>query len=162
MHAEDMCIHAIYSGLWCVLAVCCWEPGAYFSGCSRTRRVSDREWSRDLCSAPRNPQRGPSGELWLPSLLPSINYNTHTVFNNSMQVVFHQLLFWFGSYGRNVSGFLAGISRAGDLLLLCNVTFQSVLGTKIMECHLLSFLNFKGMHLVCGRNIWGETWPDSA
>lgn len=79
------------------------------------------------------------------------------VFDNSMKVVFHQLLFWFRSYGRNVSGYSAGISRAGDLLLLCNVTFQSVLGTKIMGCHLLFLLNFKGMQLLCGKCVQGVT-----
>lgn len=106
---------------------------------------------------PGIPSRAPLVNFGSPACCQALTTILTLVFNNSMQVVFHQLLFWFGSYGRNVSGFLAGISRAGDLLLLCNVTFQSVLGMKIMECHLLSLLNFKGMHLLCGRNIWGET-----
>jgi len=56
-----------------------------------------------------------------------------------------------------MSEYLAGIGGAGDLLLLCNVTFQSVLGVKIMGCHLLFLLNFKSANLLYRRSVWGVT-----
>lgn len=138
------------------------SPGHIFRG-APIHRVSVTGSGAEIYAVPPGiPSGAPLVNFGSPACCQALTTILTLVFNNSMQVVFHQLLFWFGSYGRNVSGFLAGISRAGDLLLLCNVTFQSVLGTKIMECHLLSLLNFKGMHLLCGRNIWGETWPNSA
>lgn len=106
---------------------------------------------------PGIPSRAPPVNFGSPACCQALTTILALVFDNSTQVVFHQLLFWFGSYGRNVSGCSAGISGMGDLLLLCNVTFQSVLGMKIMGCRLLFLLNFKGMHLLCGRSVRGVT-----
>lgn len=116
-----------------------------------------------VCQEPQ-PPAGSRAEIYtvpagIPSGAPLVNFGSPAccqalttilalVFDNSRQVVFHRLLFWLGRYGRNASGCLAGISREGDLLLLCNVTFQSVLGIEIMGCHLLPLLNVRAVHLL--------------
>jgi len=98
-----------------------------------------------------NPHRAPLQNSGFQAGCQALTTILALVFDNSTQVVFHPLLFWFWSYGRNVSGCWPGISGVGDLLLLCNVTFQSVLAVKIMECHLFFLLNFKAVHLSCGK-----------
>lgn len=69
---------------WAVTRVLLPQPGAYLSGCSMRSAsraaAGGEERSGDLYSASRNPQRGPAGELWLPGLLPSVNYNTRACF----------------------------------------------------------------------------------
>lgn len=149
---RDVCL-VFAAGSWCIFfRVLPYTPSVSVTGSG----------AKIYAVPPEIPSGAPLVNFGSPACCQALTTILTLVFNNSMQVVFHQLLFWLGSYGRNVSGFLASISGAGDLLLLCNVTFQSVLGTKIMECHLLSLLNFKGMNLLCGRHIWGETWPESA
>lgn len=82
------CVHAhvgrVYSRYLfrAVTCVCC------LGHTSRGAPIHSASWASagggerrgDLYSASRNPQQGPSGELWLPGLLPSINYNTRTCF----------------------------------------------------------------------------------
>lgn len=69
-----------YFALWCALAAgSLWDT----SQATPNHVVSLSRWeegSRDLYRACGNPPQGPSGELWLLGLLPSINYNTCTCF----------------------------------------------------------------------------------
>lgn len=147
---------------WVVTWVCCRSPG------HTSRGAPVRSVCREALPAARSGVEIYPVPPGIPSGAPLVNFGSLAccrawttilalVFDNSPQVVFHQLLFWFGSYGRNVSGCSAGVSRERYLLLLCNVTFQSVLGMKIMGCQLLFLLNFKGTHLLCGRSVWGVT-----
>lgn len=145
---------------WAVTRVCCQQPRINLLGCFHVQRVlSLRRWrGAEIYTVPPGiPSRAPPVNFGSPAGCQVLTTILALVFDNSTQVVFHQLLFWFGSYDRNVSRYSAGINGAGDLLLLCNVTFQSVLGIRIMGCCLLFLLNFKGMHLLYGRSVQGVT-----
>lgn len=135
-------------------ATCICQPGRCLSGHSWSHREPEPVRRREAgiyAAYMGNPRRAPLQNSGFQAGCQALTTILALVFDNSTQVVFHPLLFWFWSYGRNVSGCWPGISGVGDLLLLCNVTFQSVLAVKIMECHLFFLLNFKGMHLSCGK-----------
>ena len=51
---------------------------------------------------PGIPSRAPPVNFGSPACCQALTTILALVFDNSTQVVFHQLLFWFGSYGRNV------------------------------------------------------------